>query len=353
MSYILLLVGFGLLIAGANYFVEGASSIAARLRVSPMLIGLTIVAFGTSSPEATVSIIAALQHNAGVSLGNVIGSNVFNTALVTGLVAVIAAIQVRSETIRKEIPFTLLASTALLVLVGDLALQGAATSWITRGDGLILLLFFSVFLYYLFEAARNGKGTDAAVGQTERKAPASWAKLIFFTAAGLGAIIYGGHLVVLHATAIALRLGMSETLAGLTIVAVGTSLPELVTSVAAAIALRLGMSETLAGLTIVAVGTSLPELVTSVAAAVKKQNDIAIGNIVGSNIFNILFVLGVSAVISPLPVAGPMLVDIAVLIALTGLLFVVSRTHYRVGRIEGTALVLAYAAYMVYVVMRG
>ncbi|HZG55260.1 calcium/sodium antiporter [Paenibacillus sp.] len=320
MSYILLLVGFGLLIAGANYFVEGASSIAARLRVSPMLIGLTIVAFGTSSPEATVSIIAALQHNAGVSLGNVIGSNVFNTALVTGLVAVIAAIQVRSETIRKEIPFTLLASTALLVLVGDLALQGAATSWITRGDGLILLLFFSVFLYYLFEAARNGKGTDAAVGQTERKAPASWAKLIFFTAAGLGAIIYGGHLVVLHATAIALRLGMSETLAGLTIVAVGTS---------------------------------LPELVTSVAAAVKKQNDIAIGNIVGSNIFNILFVLGVSAVISPLPVAGPMLVDIAVLIALTGLLFVVSRTHYRVGRIEGTALVLAYAAYMVYVVMRG
>ncbi|HZG84299.1 calcium/sodium antiporter [Paenibacillus sp.] len=318
MSYLLLMVGFALLILGANYFVEGSSKIAAYFRVPPILIGLTIVAFGTGSPEATVSIIAALNQNAGVSLGNVIGSNVFNTAFVVGVVAIIMAIQVKGETIKKEIPFTFLASFVLLVLISDYSLQQSAINVITRGDGIILLLFFAIFMYYIFEAARNSReegGTQAAsVGN------ATLGKPIFFGAAGLAAIIYGGHLVVQHSTIIALRWGMTETLVGLTIVAVGTS---------------------------------LPELVTSVAAALKKQNEIAVGNVVGSNIFNILFVLGVSAVISPLGVERVMVTDVVILIVLTALLFVVSRTHYKVGRIEGMVLTLSYIGYMAYVMIRG
>ncbi|MFD0960259.1 calcium/sodium antiporter [Paenibacillus chungangensis] len=332
MEYLLLLVGFGLLIVGANYFVEGSSNIASLMKVPPMIIGLTIVAFGTGSPEATVSIIAALNGSAGVSVGNVIGSNVFNTTLVIGMTAILLAVQVEKETLRKQIPFTLLASVALLVLVGDVQLQGDAFGVLTRGDGIILLLFFGIFLYYLFEVAREGREEEAVADRTgesdqgimrsasDSKSRGSWAKNILFTIAGLGAIIYGGHLVVQESTNIALAWGMSETLVGLTIVSIGTS---------------------------------LPELVTSIAAALKKQNDIAVGNIIGSNIFNILFVLGVSAVIFPLQVESGLIVDIVIVIALTALLFIVSRTQYRVGRIEGSLLVLSYIGYMVYVVMRG
>ncbi|MCI3926978.1 calcium/sodium antiporter [Paenibacillus sp. TRM 82003] len=318
MSYVLLLVGFGLLIVGANYFVEGASKIATGLRVSPVLVGLTIVAFGTSSPEATVSIIAAIQGNAGVSLGNVIGSNVFNTTLVVGIVAMIMAIQVNNETINKEIPFTFLASTALLIVISDIPLRQGEVNLITRGDGLMLLLFFGIFLYYIFEAARNSReGKDAQAQGTDKP---SWGKHVLFTVAGLAAIVYGGHLVVQHSTTIALSWGMTETLVGLTIVAAGTS---------------------------------LPELVTSVAAAIKKNNEIAVGNIVGSNIFNIFFVLGVSAVISPLNVERAMIFDASLLIALTVLLFIVSRTHYKVGRVEGAILTLSYAGYMAFILIRG
>ncbi|MCU6708678.1 calcium/sodium antiporter [Paenibacillus sp. J5C_2022] len=335
MDYLLLLVGFGLLIAGANYFVEGSSNIATLLKVPPMIIGLTIVAFGTGSPEATVSIIAALNGSAGVSVGNVIGSNVFNTTLVIGMTAIILAVQVEKETLRKQIPFTLLASVALLVLVGDVQLQGDAFGVLTRGDGVVLLLFFGIFLYYLFEVAREGRAEGSVAeraadsGQegsrkeavtSGTKGRSSWSKNILFTVAGLAAIIYGGHLVVQKSTNIALAWGMSETLVGLTIVSIGTS---------------------------------LPELVTSITAALKKQNDIAVGNIIGSNIFNILFVLGVSAVIFPLQVESGLMIDILIVIALTVLLFIVSRTQYRVGRIEGSLLVLSYIVYMVYVVIRG
>ncbi|MFS0724682.1 calcium/sodium antiporter [Paenibacillus sp. 1P07SE] len=318
MSYLLLMVGFGLLIAGANYFVEGASKIAALLRVSPMMVGLTIVAFGTGSPEATVSIIAATNGNAGVSLGNVIGSNVFNTTLVVGAVALIMAIQVTGATIKKEIPFMLLASVALLLVISDPALQQSDDSLITRGDGLILLLFFAIFMYYIFEAARNSREETGERQTGAVQAP--WGKNILYTAAGLAAIVYGGHLVVKHSTTIALQWGMTETLVGLTIVAAGTS---------------------------------LPELVTSVAAALKKQNEIAVGNIVGSNIFNILFVLGVSSVISPLEAASGIGTDVVILIVLTGLLLIVSRTGYKIGRIEGVILTLAYAGYMAFILIRG
>lgn len=316
MTYVLLVVGFALLIKGADWFVEGASSIAKILRISPLLIGLTIVAFGTSSPEATVSILAALDGSAEVSLGNVIGSNIFNITLVVGLTALLNPLKVESETIRKEIPFTLLGSAVLLVLISDIALQGFSENLLTRSDGLIFLLIFAVFMYYIFEVARNNRD-KIPVEETSEKA--TWGKNIFWTVIGLAAIIFGGELVVRNSTEIAVSLGMSETLVGLTIVAIGTS---------------------------------LPELVTSIMAAIKKQSEIALGNIVGSNIFNILFVLGTSSLITPLPVNSKIFVDIGLLVVLTVILLVFSRTNFRIGKIEGTFLAIAYVLYLVFIILR-
>ncbi|WP_404448966.1 calcium/sodium antiporter [Sutcliffiella horikoshii] len=316
MTYLLLVVGFALLIKGADWFVDGASSIAKILRISPLLIGLTIVAFGTSSPEATVSILAALDGSAEVSLGNVIGSNIFNITLVVGLTALLNPLKVESETIRKEIPFTLLGSAVLLVLISDIALQGFSENLLTRSDGLIFLLIFAVFMYYIFEVARNNRD-KIPVEETSEKA--TWGKNIFRAIIGLAAIIFGGELVVRNSTEIAVSLGMSETLVGLTIVAIGTS---------------------------------LPELVTSIMAAIKKQSEIALGNIVGSNIFNILFVLGTSSLITPLPVNSKIFVDIGLLVGLTVILLVFSRTNFRIGKIEGTFLAVAYILYLVFIIIR-
>jgi len=316
MTYLLLVVGFALLIKGADWFVDGASSIAKILRISPLLIGLTIVAFGTSSPEATVSILAALDGSAEVSLGNVIGSNIFNITLVVGLTALLNPLKVESETIRKEIPFTLLGSAVLLVLISDIALQGFSENLLTRSDGLIFLLIFAVFMYYIFEVARNNRD-KIPLEETSEKA--TWGKNIFWTLIGLAAIIFGGELVVRNSTEIAVSLGMSETLVGLTIVAIGTS---------------------------------LPELVTSIMAAIKKQSEIALGNIVGSNIFNILFVLGTSSLIAPLPVNSKIFVDIGLLVVLTVILLVFSRTNFRIGKIEGTFLAIAYVLYLVFIIIR-
>ncbi|WP_252312450.1 calcium/sodium antiporter [Sinobaca sp. H24] len=316
MTYVLLLVGFALLIKGADYFVKGASRIAENLQVSPLLVGLTIVAFGTSSPEATVSITAALEDNAGVALGNVVGSNIFNITFVIGLTALIAPLKVEAETIRKEIPFTLLAGIALLILMSDAVLQTASTNIITRSDGFVLLLFFAVFLYYIFEVARRDRSAQTAQETTDGKV---WGKYIFLTILGLAAIIFGGDLVVGSASEIAVSFGMSTTLVGLTIVAIGTS---------------------------------LPELITSVTAALKKEGGIAIGNIVGSNIFNIFFVLGAASAVSPLAVDSKVFFDIILMIILTVVLLVFSRTSYTIGRKEGVTLAVAYILYMIYIIIR-
>lgn len=317
MTYVLLIFGFALLIFGANYFVEGSSKIAGYLNISPLLIGLTIVAFGTGSPEATVSILAALNGTADLALGNVVGSNIFNITLVVGITAMISPLAVESETIRKEIPFTLLASFALFIFIADTVINEAGANVITRSEGLMLLLIFSVFMYYIFEIARKDR-TARKEEKTSSEKPL-WAKQIFFTVLGLTAIIFGGDLVVRNSTAIAISLGMSETLVGLTIVALGTS---------------------------------LPELVTSVIAALKKQGEIAIGNIVGSNIFNILFVLGIASTITPLGVDSKIFLDVTVMIILTIILLVFSRTRYKVGKIEGFILVAAYVLYTIYIIIR-
>lgn len=318
MTYLLLLIGFALLIKGADYFVEGSSKIAALLKVPPILVGLTIVAFGTSSPEATVSIIAAMEGNADVAVGNVIGSNIFNITFVVGITALLNPLKVENTTLQKEIPFTFLASVALFVLMGDMVLQNAEFNAITRTEGIILLLFFSVFMYYILEAARNNR--NSTVQEEEVIIEKKWGKYILLTVGGLAAIIFGGDLVVNNSIKIAYSFRMSETLVGLTIVAVGTS---------------------------------LPELVTSITAAIKKQSEIALGNIVGSNIFNILFVLGAASVISPLPVDGKMFLDVILMLLLTILLFVFSRTKFQIAKSEGIILAVAYIVYMVFIIMRG
>lgn len=317
MAYILLIIGFALLIKGADFFVEGSSNIAALLKIPPMIIGLTIVSFGTSSPEAAVSITAALNGNAGVTLGNVVGSNIFNITLVIGITAFLNPLKVESDTIRKEIPFTLLASVALLIMISDISLQFFNANSLTRGDGLILLLFFAIFMYYVIEIALNSREKELQEETNQKNG--SWGKNIIFTIGGLIGIILGGNLVVDSSTTIAYSLGMSETLVGLTIVAIGTS---------------------------------LPELITSVTAAYKKLSEIALGNIVGSNIFNILFVLGASSAISPLPVDGKLFTDVILMIGLTIVLFIFSRSNYRIGKIEGLVMALAYVVYMVFIIMR-
>jgi cation:H+ antiporter len=318
MIYVLLIIGFVLLIKGADYFVEGSSKIAAALKISPLLIGLTIVAMGTSAPEATVSIVAALDGSAGVAVGNVVGSNIFNITFVVGLAAVIFPLTVGSETIRKEIPFTLLASVALLILISDISLQQMDGNYLTRSDGFILLLFFAIFLYYIFEVARKDRKDTQYTENTTNEKP-KWGKNTLLTVGGLAAIIFGGELVVNNATEIAISFGMSETLVGLTIVAIGTS---------------------------------LPELITSVTAAIKKENEIALGNIIGSNIFNIFFVLGLASSISPFAIEGTIVIDILLLIVITLVLLVFSRTNYKVGKMEGGLLAVIYIVYMVYIIIR-
>ena len=316
MIYILLIVGFGLLIKGADLFVEGSSNIARLLRVSPIVIGLTIVAFGTSAPEATVSIIAGIKGSSDVSLGNVIGSNIFNFTLVVGVAAFLYPLKVESNTIKKEIPFTLLSSTVLFVLISDTYLQGISENTISRADGLILLLLLTIFLYYVFEVAMKSRQNTE---QTDIPEDIKWGKSTLFVVLGLVGIILGGQMVVNNGTKIAISLGMSETLVGLTIIAIGTS---------------------------------LPELVTSITAALKKESEIALGNIVGSTIFNILFVLGSSSIIAPLPVNDKVFIDIIIMIVLTAVLFIFSRTRYRIGKIEGLILVFVYILYLGYIILR-
>ncbi|MDO7787495.1 calcium/sodium antiporter [Desulforamulus aquiferis] len=318
MAYVLLLIGLILLIKSADYFITGASGIAKLLRIPPMLIGLTIVAFGTSSPEAAVSINASLKGVTGITLGNVIGSNIINIAFIIGLTAIISPLRVERETIKKEIPFTLLASIAVYILIADKSLQALNENIVSRADGLILFLFFLIFLYYLFEIALNSR--ENLSGENELTPDSKPMGLnVFYAVGGMVGIILGANLVVKGSTSIALQLGMSETLVGLTIIAFGTS---------------------------------LPELITSITAALKKESEIAIGNIVGSNIFNILFILSISSVITPLTVEDKYLFDAIIMIIYTLILFFFSLTHHRVNRVEGIILSASYIGYVGYIILR-
>lgn len=305
MEYILLILGFVLLVKGADFFVDGASSIAAKLKVPSLIIGLTVVSIGTSLPEAAVSISASLSGNNGISLGNVIGSNMFNLLMVVGISALILPVPTDRDILKRDMPVNI-AITAILFLM---LLDGT----LNRYDAIILLVMLAAYMFILIRSALKNR-----VEGDETKV-LSWAKSVIFTVCGAVAIIIGGELVVDNASAIAISLGMGDTLVGLTIVAFGTS---------------------------------LPELVTSVVAAKKGDSGIAMGNVVGSCIFNILFILGMAGVIQPMAAESAFLIDTGILLGITGLMLFFAATGKKTNRAEGAISVLLYAAYTAYIIMR-
>lgn len=304
-AIVLLVVGFVMLIKGADWFVDGAAGIAARFGIPQLVIGLTIVAMGTSAPEAAVSITAARAGNAGITIGNIIGSNILNVFLILGITAVITTVAVQRSTVRWEMPF-------MHVITIVLAALGFSGGEIVLWEGIVLWALFLVYLGYLFRMAKNGTEEEEA-GEL---APL-WKQLLMLVV-GIVAIVYGSDLTVDNATIIAQVLGMDDRLIGLTIVAFGTS---------------------------------LPELVTSVMAAKKGKADIAIGNIVGSNVFNILFVVGTTALITPVAFKPGFLIDSAVALAAGLILWFGVMKEQKLKRPVGIVMLAAYAGYFVYLLM--
>ena len=319
---LLFLLGIVLIIVGANYLTEGASTLARRMGLSPLVVGLTIVAFGTSAPELIVSLMSALKGNADIAMGNVIGSNIFNILAIGGVTALVAPITITQSTIRREIPLMLLSFLVLFFLSYDTIFAGTAGTTeniLSRGEGLTLLGFFLIFLTYTFAIAKDAPD-DPHADHTPIRSYSLWL-LVLFILGGLAAPIYGGDLFV---------------------------------SSASSIARTFGMSESFIGLTIVAAGTSLPELATSVAAALKKQPEIAVGNIVGSNIFNIFLILGVSSTITPIRIGGVTALDFLVMIVAGLMLYIFAVLFGQrvVKRSEGAILALSFIAYTVYLIMQ-
>ncbi|MCD7930289.1 MAG: sodium:calcium antiporter [Tannerellaceae bacterium] len=317
MDFLLLIGGLVLILLGANYLTDGASAVAKRFHISSLVIGLTIVAFGTSAPELSVSLISALKGNSDIAVGNVIGSNIFNTLMIVGCTAVIVPISLSKGTLNKEIPLCVLATVVLFICANDILLNGASQNSISVSDGLLLLCFFLIFLGYTFAIAFNNNGQD----EPEIKSLPVWRSVIYILG-GLAALVYGGDIFVDGASGIARSLGMSDAVIGITLVAAGTS---------------------------------LPELATSVVAALKKNPGIAIGNVVGSNLFNIFLVLGASASIVPINVVGITNLDFGMLIFSAVLLFVFGYLFKKrqIGHIEGAIMILCNVVYMGYLVYKG
>ena len=309
-ALILLVVGFVGLIKGADFFVEGASNVAKRFKVPSLIIGLTIVAMGTSLPETAVSISASLAGSNSLAISNVAGSNLFNLLVVVGLCCILQKVEVDQDTIKRDIPYSLLAAVLLI----GLGISGGMV--LGRIDGIVLLAFFAFFLFLMIKSAL--KAANSADGDDEEVTQSMLVSAISIVG-GAAAIAVGGDWVV---------------------------------DAASTIALKLGMTETMVGLTIVAVGTSLPELVTSFVAARKGEVDMALGNAIGSNVFNILLVLGIASSISPIGFMMSNAVDIAAVIVATVVCWAVAAKNKSLGKVMGAIMVLSYFAYMVYVVMR-
>lgn len=305
---VLLVVGFVLLMKGADWFVDGAAGIADKMGIPQLVIGLTIVAMGTSLPEAAVSIASATKGNAGITIGNVVGSNIMNVLVILGLTAVICAIPVQNSTVKYEIPFTIGITVVLATL-------GLMDNQVSRLEGVILWALMIVYLLYLLRMAKSGKNQEEE--EKEEKKKPLWL-MILMVFVGAGMIVFGSDVTV---------------------------------DAASAIAKIFGMGDRLIGLTIVAFGTSLPELVTSVTAAMKGKTDIAVGNIVGSNIFNILFVVGTTAIITPVEYSAAFLVDSIVAIAAAVLLFLCVFKDKKLGRIGGILMLAGYAGYFAYILL--
>ena len=330
MEYLWLIAGFVLLVVGADIFVEGSSSLAKSFKIPTIIIGLTIVAFGTSMPEASVSISAALEGKNDIAVSNVIGSNIFNLLVVLGASALICPVKSNQSAIKKEIPFSIVITVLLggLLVCGVKLAEGASGKeafWnadfiIGLLGGVILLIFFAFYMYWQISGAIKARKN----GQIEEEAEETSCKLSFgmsieMIILGLVGIIFGGNYVVDNACIIAEKLGMSEQFIGLTIVAVGTS---------------------------------LPELVTSIVAARKGESDIALGNVIGSNIFNIVFILGASALLSPMTVDILSLIDIVILVLISVLCLIFAKTQKRFSRAEGAVMLGIYVAYFIYLLIR-
>ncbi len=315
LDIILLVVGFIVLIKGADIFVDGASSIAGNFKISKMLIGLTIVAFGTSAPEFAVSVKSLISGNGDIVLGNVIGSNILNILLILGISSLFHFLNVKNNTVKKELPITLLITTLFAVLLSDHLFDSNITNAFTRSDGIVLLLFFLVFIYYLISMARNKIDDD----RNEKYMPI--VKSIIYTIIGLVCIIVGSNFVVDSASSLAAIIGISEKMISLTVIAFGTS---------------------------------LPELVTSVTATKKGEYDIAIGNVVGSNIFNIGMVIGL-----PIAIFGGIsditfnYIDLIVMLLSALLLFIFSFKDKRISKKEGIAFLILFVIYYSYVIYTG
>lgn len=310
LDIVFLLGGMALILLGANGLTDGSSSVAKRFGISDLVIGLTIVAFGTSAPELMVSLVSSIKGSAQLAIGNVVGSNIFNILMIVGLTAVVMPIKVQKNTITNEIPLVLLSSLALVACASDIVLDGGVGNVIGRGDGILLLLFFAIFMRYTFSIAKSS-GEES--GEQIKLMPI-WKSLLFIVL-GLAGLIVGGQLFVDGASGIARSLGVSESVIGLTLVAGGTS---------------------------------LPELATSVVAAVKKKPGIAIGNVIGSNLFNIFLVLGASATVSPLPLGNIGISDMLMLVV-SSVLFWAAGWFFKdktITRIEGAIMVALYVGYI-------
>lgn len=317
---VFLVIGFVLLIKGADFFVEGSSSVAKRLHVPSIIIGLTIVAMGTSLPETAVSVSASIAGNNELAVSNVVGSNIFNLMVVIGVCAMIATVNVAKETIKRDIPFSLICA-GLLLIFGIVGFGDKSGMILGRLDGVIFLCTFAGYIFYMVKIALKAskEGRKVEGGSEEEIKLISVPLSILFIIGGAVAIAVGGDVTV---------------------------------DAASRIASDLGMSQTLIGLTIVSIGTSLPELVTSIVAARKNEVDMALGNAIGSNIFNILMVLGIASVISPITIITENIIDLCVLIAFTVCVWIFASSRRKVGRPEGFIMVLLYAIYAVYIIIR-
>ena len=312
LSILSFVAGIALVLLGADWLTKGASALARRFNMSELLIGLTIVAIGTSLPELVISTGAAIKGSSGIALGNVVGSNIFNGMLILGITALITPIRFNARMLSREIPFNLLASVVLILVSGTMLVGGAPGEFITRYGGLLMFCFLAVFIRYTFSIPADG--------EEEVHEPVSIGKVVLFVVAGLSALIFGGNIFVDGASAIARVLGLSEAVIGITIVSAGSS---------------------------------LPELAVSVSAARKGSVGIALGNVLGSNILNIFFILATAATITPISLDAFSCVDFYVLLASSVLIYIVSRFGGKavITRFEGALLVAGYVAYTTYLIM--
>lgn len=319
---VFLIIGFVLLIKGADYFVEGSSSVAKKLHVPSIIIGLTIVAMGTSLPETAVSVSASLIGNNELAVSNVVGSNIFNLMVVIGVCAMITTVNVAKETKKRDIPLSFICA-GILMLLGIIGFADKSDMILGHFDGVVLLGFFTGYLFYMIRIALKARKEDRKVeieGVSDGNIKIVSAPMsVLFIIGGAIAIAIGGDMTV---------------------------------DAASRIAGEFGMSQTLIGLTIVSIGTSLPELVTSIVAARKNEVDMALGNAIGSNVFNILMVLGIASAISPISIISENIIDLCVLIVFTVCVWIFSKTRNKIGRIEGLCMVALYAVYTVYIIIR-